>query len=58
MKPHEDQAHTTRRAKMAKVSGSAKNFCSEADKADRLARGDAKADSFDKYQGYAQAGEQ
>lgn len=36
MKPFEDKAHTTMRAKMDKVSGNPKNFESSADKARRI----------------------
>lgn len=43
MKPHEDDAHKTRREKMEKITGSAKNFESEADKATRIAACDSKA---------------
>jgi hypothetical protein len=46
MKPFEDEAHKTKRAKMGCVTGSPSNFESPADKAQRFCRG-----------GYAEGGE-
>lgn len=37
--PHAAECHSTQREKMEKVSGSAKNFESRSDKAERLCRG-------------------
>jgi hypothetical protein len=39
MPTHEAECHSTQRAKMEKISGSAHNFESQADKAHRFARG-------------------
>lgn len=40
-KPHKAECHSTGREKMAKISGSASNFESQSDKADRFNDHDA-----------------